>query len=183
LSTELFAEFLILPVRPGLGHLQDVPLFVEEPNNGIVRAFHLILFGNMTVEGRRGPKGSLCTAGILEFLENFFLLRFRDTRLPSCTLPRYEAIDPIQVEGPDHLFYGTFRKIEGGHGLFPGAARDKQNNHRASAMGLPVTCTLGSIQLSQRCILGVRCEIPLGHDSYISTCLIECLDLSTSNGN
>ena len=112
---------------------------MEEPNDRVVRTFHLILLGNMTMEGRRGPEGSLRTAGILEFLENFFLLRIRDTRLPSRTLPGYEAVDPIQVEGPDNLLYCTFRKIEGGHGLFSGTARDKQNNDRTSTMGLPVS--------------------------------------------
>ena len=125
----------------------------------------------MAMEGRCGPEGSLGAPRFFELFQNLFFLRTRDERLSSGAFFRNESINAIEVEGSDDLLYGALGQVKGGHGLFPGTARDKQDNDRTSAMSLPVSRTLGRIQLSQRCVLGIGNKKRLSHDPYVSTCL------------
>ena len=84
------------------------------------------------------------------------------------TLPGDEAMDPIQVEGPDNLLYRTFRKIEGTHDLVPGTACQEHDNDDTPAIRFLVSCTHGSVQIGEGRVFWIGVEIPLGHDSYIS---------------
>jgi hypothetical protein len=101
----------------------------------------------MTMEGSGGPEGSLGASRFLKLFQNFFFLLTGDERLSSGVFSRDEAINAIQIEGFDNLLHRAFTKIEGAHCLFPGAACHKQDNHRASAMRLPVSGTLGAIKI------------------------------------
>jgi hypothetical protein len=103
----------------------------------------------MTMEGSGGPEGSLGASRFLELFQNLFFLFTGDERLSSGALFRNEAINAIQIEGFDNLLHRTIGKIKGTHCLFPGAARQKQNNDRTSAIGFPVTGTLSRIQIAQ----------------------------------
>src|SRR5208283_3626852 len=105
---KLLAQFLILTVGPRLGHFKPVAFLMQETQHRVVGAFHLILAGNMAMEGRCGPKGSLGAAGFFELFENLLFLRTRDERLPSCPLFRDQTVNAVQVERSDDLLYRTF---------------------------------------------------------------------------
>ena len=50
-------------------------------------------------------------------------------------------------------------------------AGEEHDNHNASPIGFLVSRTLGCMEIGKRCVLGIGSEMPLGHDSYVTTCL------------
>src|SRR5271157_6205693 len=96
---ELLAQFLILPVRPGLGYFQDIALLMQETTHGLVRALHLILLCNMAMECGCGPEGPHGTAWYFELFEDIFFPFTRDKRSPARSPLCHETIDAIRVEG------------------------------------------------------------------------------------
>jgi len=130
-----------------------------------------------------GPEGPLGASRLLELFQDLFLPRARNDRSPARSFLGDETVDAIRVESLYDLLHRAFGKVEGTHGLFPGTAREKQNNDRTPAIGLPGFRTLGCIEIRKGCVLGVGSEIPLRHDPYVTTCLRKCLGITTANGN
>src|SRR5208283_1191414 len=123
----------------------------------------------MTMEGRCGPKGSLSAPRFLEVFKDLLFLHTRDEGLPSCPLFRDKTINAVQIERSDDLLYRTFTKIEGPHCLVPGTTRQEEDNHNAPTIGLLIPSTHGRMEIGQRCVLGIGNEMPLSHDSYVTT--------------
>ena len=81
------------------------------------------------------------------------------------------------------FFTALLSDVEYFHHLLPRTPGEQHDNNETALIGFSVPRTLGCPEIEERGIFGIGSEVSLGHASYISTCLMQCLDLSTSNGN
>ncbi len=121
---------------------------MKETQDRVIGTLYLVFAPDMTVEGSCRPEGSLGASRVLKLFKDLFFLFLGDKPFPSCSLFYNKTINAVGVEGSDNLLDCVFEKIEGTHGLFPGTAREKQDNHRTLTIGFSVLAgTLGGIKI------------------------------------
>lgn len=180
---ELFSCFFVLSIRPGFGHLQDIPFVMKKAKDRVVGTFKGILCRDVAMEGRSCPEGSLSLARLLELLYDLLFLFTGNKGFSSGPSLCNQPVSTIVVESFDDLLYGTFRQINCLHHLLSRRADEEHDNDKASTIRLSVASLTHRLEISQRGIFGVGRKIALSHDPYMRTSLVKCLEISTSNGN